>query len=209
MSETTPGLFDRFLSLPRAMQWALLAALGTILFFAWDAYVAPLNERIARQADFIANQVQEIRANRALAGELNQQDLKSEVTAIGPVKPPRSAAAGGAAFTDIITELMKKYGIAPTDQDFSLRSRGKLPKNALVQVLGGKRAERLDGDLKFSAKPEIAVQILAELESSPDIEQVSAVRLTKDQNGKVKVQYTLEAWVIASEGNSAAAGAAL
>lgn len=202
MSENTPTLLDRFLALPRAMQWALLAVLGVMLFFAWDSYIAPLNDRVARRADSIANQVREIRANRSLTEELQRSDLKSVVTAIGPVKPPRSPAAGGAAFTDVITELMKKHGIS--EQDFSLRSRGKLPKNALVQVLNGKRAERLTGDLKFSAKPDVAVAILAELESSPDIEQVSSVRLTKDQNGKIKVQYTVEAWVIASEGSSSA-----
>jgi len=205
MSEIPTSLFDRFLALPRVMQWALLAALGMTLFLAWDSYIAPISDSVGDQANSIAAHVQEVRDSRKLAEDLDKDKaFKNVVRGIGSVRPPRNAAAGSAAFTDVVNDLMKKHAI--TDQDFSLRSRGKLPKNALVQTLRGKRAERLTGDLKFSAKPEVALDILAELESSPDIEQVASVRLTKDQNGKVKVHYVVEAWVIASEGSTQASG---
>ena len=138
---------------------------------------------------------------------LNKPELKNVVIGVGTVKPPRSPSTGTRAFTDVVNALMRKHGI--TDQDFSLRTRGKLQKNALVQVLNGKRGERLTGELKFSAKPEVAMAILSELEASPDIEQVANVRLTKDQAGKIKVQYTLEAWVIASEGGTTGTGVSL
>ena len=87
----------------------------------------------------------------------------------------------------------------------SIRSRRRPLKLHHLPI----RGERLTGDLKFSAKPEVALAILCDLETSPDIDQFSIVRLSKDQNGKVKVHYVLEAWVIASEGSSSAAGAAL
>lgn len=208
MSEsTTTSLSDRFYALPRAIQWALLALAGVILFFIWDSYINPLNDEIAKEANRIQSHVKEIRDSRRLANELRKNELESLVTGIGAVKPPRGPAVGSAALTTAVNDLMKKHAIA--DEDFSLRSRGKLARNVLVQVLGSKRGERLTGDLKFSAKPEVALAILSDLEASPDVEQVSSVRLTKDQNGKVKVHYVLEAWVISSDAAAAGGGATL
>lgn len=197
MSEATPKMMDRFLALPRAIQWALLAAVGIAIFFGREAYIVPFENRLDKQSNEIQVHVDSIRRNTQLVESLKTRTMESLVTAVGEVKEPRSAAIGTRAFTDVVNDLMKKNGIS--DQDFSLRTRGKLPKNVLVQVLNGKRGERLTGELKFSAKPEVALAILADLESSPDIEQVASVRLTKDAAGKVKVQYTLEAWVISSE----------
>jgi hypothetical protein len=208
MTETaTLTLMDRYLALPRAIQWALLAAAGVALFFIWDSYINPLSDGFSKEANRIQSQVKEIRDSRKLADDLRKSEMEAVVASIGPVKPPRGAATGSASLTKVVNDLMKVHAIG--DQDFSLRTRGKLARNVLVQVLGSKRGERLTGDLKFSAKPEVALAILCDLETSPDIEQVSSVRLTKDQNGKVKVHYVLEAWVIASEGSSSAAGAAL
>ena len=205
MSETTTNLVNRFLALPRAMQWALLAIAGMVLLVIWDYGINPVSDLVSRKSSEIEQKVSEVRASRQISGDFKR--MEPLVVSLGPVQAPRSEAAGSAAFTTLVNDLMKKHGI--TDQNFNLRQRGNLPKNALTEILQGKRAERLTADLKFSAKPEVAVAILADLESSPDIEQISQVRLTKDQNGKVKVHYVLEAWVIAAEGSSSATGAAL
>jgi hypothetical protein len=203
MSETTTNLVNRFLALPRAMQWALLAIAGMLLFVTWDRGINPISDWVSRKSSGIEQQVREVRASRQISGDF--QRMEPLVVSLGPVQAPRSEAAGSAAFTTLVNDLMKKHGI--TDQNFNLRQRGNLPKNALTEILQGKRAERLTADLKFSAKPEVAVAILADLESSPDIEQISQVRLTKDQNGKVKAAYVLEAWVTAGQG--AAPGASI
>lgn len=207
MSDSTNKLIERFLAQPRAIQWAVLAALGVVIFLAWDSWIGPWQEQLSRDADNIESQVREVRDSRKLAEELRKPDMEAVVVGVGAVRAPRNAAAGSSAFTGVVNQLMKQHAI--TDQDFSLRTRGKLPKNVLVQVLGGKRAERLTGDLKFSAKPDVALAILNELESSPDIEQVSSVRLTKDQGGKVKAHYVVEAWIVASDGSSTAGGSSL
>ncbi len=207
MSDASNSMLVRFLALPRALQWALLAAIGVGLFLVWDSWIAPMKDDLDKKSSLIEAQVREIRGGRDLVGALNKPELKNVVIGVGTVKPPRSPGTGTRAFTDVVNALMKKHGI--TDQDFSLRTRGKLQKNALVQVLNGKRGERLTGELKFSAKPDVALAILSELEASPDIEQVANVRLTKDQAGKIKVQYTLEAWVIASEGGTTGTGVSL
>jgi len=207
MSDAPNSMLVRFLALPRAVQWALLAAIGVGLFLVWDSWIAPLKDDLDKKSSLIEAQVREIRGGRDLVDVLNKPELKNVVIGVGTVKPPRSPSTGTRAFTDVVNALMRKHGI--TDQDFSLRTRGKLQKNALVQVLNGKRGERLTGELKFYAKPEVAMAILSELEASPDIEQVANVRLTKDQAGKIKVQYTLEAWVIASEGGTTGTGVSL
>ena len=207
MSDASPSMLVRFLALPRALQWALLATIGVGLFLVWDSWIAPLKDDLDKKSSLIEAQVREIRGGRELVDALNKADLKNVVIGVGTVKPPRNASSGTRNVFDVVNALMKKHGI--TDQDFSLRARGKLQKNALVQVLNGKRGEKLAGELKFSAKPEVALAILSELEASPDIEQVMNVRLTKDQAGKIKVQYTIEAWVIASDSGTTGTGVSL
>jgi hypothetical protein len=205
-----PTLFDRFLALPRVMQWASLAVIGLLVFLIWDSFVKEFTDDINLKSDRILAQVREVQTNRTIAADLRRRDTEALVTSVGLVATPRSEATGGAAFTDVVNGLVKKHGIA--DDSFSLRAPAKLPKTALQGALPpGKRAERVIGDLKFSAKPEVAMAILADIESSPDIEQVSSVRLTKDTNGKIKAHFVLEAWVIASDAGGAAAssGAAL
>jgi hypothetical protein len=205
------SLLDRFLALPRALQWAGLGALGLLLFLIWDSYLKDLTDEINLKSQRILTQVAEVRSAADTTAVLNTAELRPVVQAIGAVAKPRSETAGAGAFTDVVNSLVKKHGIS--DHSFSLRARGKLPKNALIGALpAGKRAERMTADLKFSAKPEVALAALADIESSPDIEQVSSVRLVKDTNGKVKAHYVLEAWVIASDapsGASASAGAPL
>jgi hypothetical protein len=212
-SPASPTLLDRFLALPRAMQWAALGAIGLVLFLIWDSYLKGFTEGINLKSERILAQVAEVRGARDTAAALQRSEIKPVVLSIGEVARPRSETAGAEAFTDVVNTLVKRHNL--TDHSFSLRARGKLPKNALLGALpAGKRAERMTADLKFSAKPDVATALLADLESSPEIEQVSSVRLVKDANGKVKAHYVLEAWVIASDvagsaSSSSSSGAAL
>jgi hypothetical protein len=211
-STSGASLLNRFLALPRAIQWAGLGAVGLLLFLIWDSYLKDLADDINLQSEQILSQVAEVRGARDTAVALTKPELKPVVEAIGAVARPRSETVGAGAFTDVVNDLVRTHGIS--DHSFSLRARGKLPKNALVGALpAGKRAERMTADLKFSAKPEVALAVLADLESSPDIEQVSSVRLVRDANGRIKAHYVLEAWVISSDapgiGSASASGAAL
>ena len=63
----------------------------------------------------------------------------------------------------------------------------------------GQRVEAIKGELRFEAKPSVTIQIISELESNPDIDAVSSVRLTKGENGRVDVQLTVMSWVLVSD----------
>ncbi len=67
--------------------------------------------------------------------------------------------------------------------------------------------ERISGDLKFEARPEAALSIISELEDSPAIESITSVRLSTEAGpGKVRVDLTLEAWVVGSDQRSRGLG---
>jgi len=188
---------QRYRQAPRVVQWALLATAGLVLYFAWEKGIYPITARWNRDAVAIESKVTQVRASGALADDLLK--MKPLVTGIGPVSVPAGESAGFAAFTDVVNTVLEEHRIGDQNRSFDLRSRGNLPKTALTSMNQGKRVERLTGDLKFNATPEEAIAVIAALESSPDIEQINSVRITKDAGGKVKVQLALEAWVLAAE----------
>ncbi|MCZ6494322.1 MAG: hypothetical protein O6933_09610, partial [Planctomycetota bacterium] len=56
------------------------------------------------------------------------------------------------------------------------------------------------GDFRFDAAPDEAIAIIAELESSPMIEAISSVRITRvSGTRKVTVDLTVEAWIVSAE----------
>lgn len=201
MSHTT-SLMQQFRQMPRAIQWAIIAAIGMFLFMAWDQYLKPVADDWNTRAEVIQTQVREVRAGEQVAQELQRSQLKNLVTSMGPVRVPVSVPEGSKRFNDFVLDVLKKHNIGT--HDYSFGSRGKMPKNVLTGVTAGKRLDRYTGDLKFDATPKVAAAIIAELESSPDIESINSARLTRDTGGKVKVHLVIEAWLLSTESGSGA-----
>jgi hypothetical protein len=193
------SLTQSFQQLPRALKWAVVAAFGLILFLIWSSYLDPIAQDFNRDAEQIESKVRDVRSIR----DLNDQ-TKKLIEVVGPVEFPKSEAETSAAVDALVNGLLKKHNAS--NPNFSLRTTSALPKAALPGVVRNNRVERLTGDLKFDASPQAAAAIIAELESSPDIESINSVRMTRDTSGKVKVQLALEAWVLSS---ARAAGATL
>lgn len=198
MSERASKM-DRFRALPRAIQWAAIAALGMVLFLAWDWYIAPAADRWNKEADAIQNRVHEVRAVQDATSDVGT--IRGLVTNLGPVEPPTGESIGAAQFNNVVNQVIKKHGA--TNDSLGLRSKGKLPKTALPSFARGKRIERWTGDLKFDATPSAAAAIIADLEASPDIEAIESVRISRDAQGKVKVHLAIEAWVLSGEAQPA------
>jgi hypothetical protein len=198
-TETVNANASAFARMPRAIQWALLAAIGFCAFWVWDQYVNPLKDSWDKDAAAIETSVKDIRSTDSVSSRI--QGIKDVVVTLGPVDKPASSKDGQAAVYDAVNKVLAKNGVAK--DSFSLRSRGKLSKTALVSITSGnKRIDRLTGDLKFDATPKAAAAIIADLESNPDIEAVDSVRMTRDTNGKVKVHVTVEAWVLTTDSSS-------
>jgi len=102
--------------------------------------------------------------------------------------------------------VLKRHRVS--DDSFNYRGPEKLPRGTLSKILRtSQRAERITGDLRFDAAPTEAIAIIAELEATPTIEAVSDVRMTL-QGGrqKVRVDLTVESWIISSERRSRRVG---
>ena len=198
-----PGIANANVStfgrLPRALQWALLAAIGFCLFWLWNQFLNPQKDAWDKDAAAIESSVKDIRNTEAVTSKI--QGIKDVVVTLGPVDTPRSSREGPDALNEAVNKVLAKYGVAK--DSFSFRS-GRLSKTALVNITTGtKRIDRLTGDLKFDATPKNAAAIIADLESNPDIEAVDSVRMTRDTGGKVKVHLTVEAWVLTTESSKA------
>jgi hypothetical protein len=190
------SMIESFRGATRAVQWAIIAAVGLALFFVWSEYLDPVVTEIDARAAEIEEHVQQVRSAQQMEAEF--KPVKNVVETLGKVQFPGSEAESAAAFHSLVNSVLSKNSAAnPT---FAFRPKGNLPKNALGAAARNRRVERLTGDLKFDASPEAATSIIAELESSPDVEAINSVRITKIAQGKVQVQLALEAWVLASAG---------
>lgn len=189
-------LLQQYQKMSRVMRLATLAAVGLALYFLWDNSIRPATDILKRDADAIASNVSELQRIEAEAERLKNLN-KALVWNIGPVRPPVAVAEGSKQFNDVVLNVLQKHGA--TNTNFSSRSRGKLPRSALVTYANGRRIDRLTGDIKFDASPEKAAAIIAELEASPHIESVTSLRLARDTGRKVRVTLTVETWVLATE----------
>jgi hypothetical protein len=80
---------------------------------------------------------------------------------------------------------------------------GQRVKDADASILGPS-IDRLQAEVKFETTADELPKFLADLESHPMIDGITALRLQKnDQNRKVTVQATIETWVIAAGGRGA------
>ena len=195
MSAATSHLVERYRSLPRAGQWGVLAIIGIVAFLLWDATIRPLTDDLNRKSEHIEADVAKIRAGMTIVDDLKK--VQRVVEFVGPVVKPGGQAEGGADLLRIVNDVLRKHAV--TNPSFDYRPQGKLPNGVLATVTGGKRLEKLGGDLRFTSSTEDAIAIISDLESSPEVESVSSVRMTKDANRKVKVNLSLEAWVLPSE----------
>jgi hypothetical protein len=186
-------------TMPRAIQWAVMATTAILLFLVWDSYIAPTTAWFNERANLIENQVREVRDVRV------DGSVRSLAPTIGAVQYPDTETASSAAFHAAINGVLSKH--SASNPSYSVRN-SNLPPTVMGGVTSD-RLEKLTGDLKFEATVKNAMAIIASLESSPDVEAITSLRMTKDTGGKVKVQMSLESWVRASgapAGSSAPAG---
>lgn len=178
---------------PRAMQWTVYGLLAMLLFLIWDQVAWPLTNDWKQRADAIQNDVQQVKASQELLEQF--QSLHSQITAIGAVKLPGDKARRISAVQNIVNEILGKYSVS--EQSFGITD-GRVKRGTLSNISGIRKLGAIKGELQFTATPDVATAIIAELESDENIEFISVVRLNKVPGRKIKVRLTLEAWVIVS-----------
>jgi hypothetical protein len=200
---STQTIWQRYRRLPRAGQWAVVAVLGIALFMIWDYYVLSLAAAWNEQADDLLADAREAAGGERRLSRMN--GLRNTIQGLGPVQRPGTESQAELALNDAVNEVLKRHRVS--DDSFNYRGPEKLPRGTLSEVLRtSQRAERITGDLRFDASPTEAIAIIAELEASPTIEAVSDVRMTLQGGQKVRVDLTVESWIVSSERRSRRVG---
>ena len=60
----------------------------------------------------------------------------------------------------------------------------------------GQQLEAMIGDIRFEATQENILKVISDLEGSPWIDAVSDIRLTKKDGRMIRVDLSVEAWVL-------------
>jgi len=122
----------------------------------------------------------------------------------GPVDPPSGESEGAEAMAQAVVDVVKRHGTTNFTYD-AQRASSRLSGGATVG--GSQRLSKVSGEVQFEATPAETAKIISDLESNPAIEAVSALRIQKRENeGKVIVRLTVEAWVYAAPRAAGRAG---
>ncbi len=188
----TQQLLERFREMPRLVQWGVYVGIGIIVFLIWTDLIAPKSIEFKERADRIAEDVRTVRDTEAMDHSVRQ--LRDTIAGLGPVQLPRPEAEGELALTRTVTNMLRQFSV--TNDSFSARVQGSLRPDALPGVTGESRVQLVTGDLTFDASPDVAIAIISELESRPEIESITTVRMTRISGRRVRVTAVLEAWVL-------------
>ncbi|MBC8202547.1 MAG: hypothetical protein H8E91_01845 [Planctomycetes bacterium] len=193
MHQQFQELLDRIAAFPRAIQWAIWAAVGTIAFLMWDASIAEIAADWSSKADTIEMQIREVNKPTRLTAS-----TKSAITAFGEVQLPREKADGASGLTNAIHEILGSSRVR--DDDFKRTKTTRMRSNALPGIAqSGQQIEQVIGDLHFEARQSDVLNVIADLESSPWIDTISSVRLTRIDERLIRVNLSLEAWVVSKK----------
>lgn len=189
--------WQQFRTLPRAIQWLSFALLAVVMYIVVNDYVWALSRDWNAKADTIESQVRD--AGNIKMRELQARTLEPVVVALGPVELPLKQTPSGEALNAAWTEIKSKYR-SVTDERFDAKGAATV-SNVLTRIMPpGTKIDRISAELRFDATVGDAISIIADLESRPEVESISTVRITKlPPIKKVRVNLTIDAWVI-SEG---------
>ncbi len=120
----------------------------------------------------------------------------------GLVDPPGGESEGSEALAGAVVEVVKKHAVS----QFTFNAQRASTRMSGGAALGNQKLSKVTGEVQFEATPAETAKIIAELEASQAIESVSALRMRRDNEGKVSVQLVVEAWVFASRSGGGRTG---
>ncbi len=196
-SEHKPSLAARWNALPARWKWISAAAAAAIAFIAYTDLVWPIAERWNAESARIEKILD--RAEGNVAQLPPSLEAAVEVARADPGASNRGRGIARARRDD------HRRDRQPAGRELLLRCASRIapPPAALREIVSGtgQRVERVVGEVGFTATPEQAAAIIAELESSPEIESISRLRMVRSQTDrKVDVKLTVEAWILAGRG---------
>ena len=122
--------------------------------------------------------------------------MKNAIASFGEVELPRAKSDGASALTESVHTILSNHRVK--DDEFTRTKTTRMKSGSLPGIgNAGENIEQVIGDIRFEATQEEVLLVISELESSPWIDAVSNVRLTKQDGRMIKVDLSVEAWVVA------------
>ena len=154
--------------------------------------MAEIGANWSAQAGTIESQIDEINKPNNLTSS-----VKKSIRSFGDVELPREKSNGATAMTDAVHTILKSNSVR--NDEYTRTKSSKMRSGSLPGIAGaGKVIEQVIGDIRFEATQENVLKVISQLESSPWIDAVSDVRLTKQDGRMIRVDLSVEAWVVAS-----------
>jgi len=192
MIERLQPFLARVASWPRAMRWALWATCMTLAFLVWDSTIARIGANWSMKAAAMEEQIAKVNSPIHFTAS-----VRNAITSFGEIKIPRDKTLGTTAMTGAVHEIL---GSHPVRNDKYARTKTTRMRAGVLPGIaqGGKHVEQIIGDILFEATQEVVLKVIADLESSPWIDAISNVRLTKKDGRMIRVDLLVEAWVVTS-----------
>ncbi len=174
----------------RAMQWAFWATAFTLAFLVWDSTVAELGATWAAEVEQKEVQIKELQRPTTLTST-----VKNAVTSFGEVELPRKKAEGASALTEAVHQILGNHKVK--NDEYTRTKTNRMRSGSLPGIsASGEHVEKVIGDIRFEATQEEVLNVIAEFESSPWIDTISNVRLSKQDGRMIRVDLSVEAWVV-------------
>ena len=173
------------------MKWLVWLAAGMALYFALIEPVVKTMADLRDKADTALAEIEKY----STSDEVNADIIADGRKRWGNVLPPGDDQTRVFEARQAIIALLGTHGLTSDRVTVTERSSTKLKmtEGAAASV----EYSRGPIEVKFSAKPHIAMEVIGELEMVPSIAQVSSVRIRR-QTDKAEVEVTLvaDAWFV-------------
>ena len=189
-----PDLVDRFLEWPPLWKIASTGVCVLMAILVAQDYVWPTADAWNTEADRIS---QTIEKGRNLDGTIDRR-IKLVATALGPIEVPRSASPGATRLEETVGTILEEHGLDPK---IDARTGSRLASSSPISEVAGGRVQRLVCELEFISDPDTLIAVLRQLESKPEIESISNLRLERIDDGpSLEISLSVEAWVVPTQG---------
>ncbi len=186
--------------LPRAAKWAIWGC-GFILgyFLVIEPvmdYGSVASARAERLRGDLTTRVAELKRRDDVA-----LSIRERTAWFGDIRVPGEANEMQSALRDRIDHVFREMGV-PSGWSLDRRTEGRVSREAMGRTLDeSEELHRLEMELKFECAPDLAMEIIAELERSPEVTSVPRVVLRKTTEGRrVQATVSVEAWSIQRRG---------
>jgi hypothetical protein len=192
MNAAGRDLWQAFRALPRALQWSAWALIGTAVAVVYLDYVVATAAGWNASAEKLLTSLRD--ASRRLERQGAVRRLAEPIRAIGPVEKPGPHPQATTAMTEAVNRILKRHRVS--NESYAIGALSRLPIR-LADTLRARGAQRVRADLKFDATPDDAIEVIGELEQSPEIESIEQVHVARigGAQRQVTVNLTMEVWV--------------